>query len=110
MIYDLTQPIITIVDALEELQGLAKAAGGEYTEKQVVKFGIEITRNTCNFDTGLTEWLAKPAIARTWISFKTHFTWAYKNLKAIRGKTIRSEDYHQANMLASQVLTEVKNV
>ena len=33
MIYNLTQPIITIFNALKDMQELAKAAGNEYTEK-----------------------------------------------------------------------------
>ena len=70
MVYDLILPIVTISNALEELEELVKAAGNEYTEKQLVKFGIEIVKNTCNFETGLTEWLAKPAL----VAFKTHFT------------------------------------
>ena len=55
-------------------------------------------------------WLIKSSTARTLIAFKVHFTKAHNNLKATREKTIRSVGYHQANMLVSQVLTEVKNV
>ena len=44
MIYDLTQPKITIFNALEDLQELAKAAENKYTEVQLVKFGIDIIK------------------------------------------------------------------
>ena len=110
MLYDLCDPVVTVFTALEDLQELATAAGNEYTDRQLVKFGVEIIKNTGDFETGLTEWNAKTLTDKTWLHFKSHFTAAYKNLRATRGKTMRSAGYHQANMLASQVLTEVKSV
>ena len=38
------QPIVTIFNALEDLQELAKSVGNEYTEVQLVKLGIEIIK------------------------------------------------------------------
>ena len=47
---------------------------------------------------------------KTWENLKDHFEHAHQSLRTTRGKTMRSMAFQHANMLATQVLAEVKEV
>ena len=58
------------------------------------------------------EWHSKPANEKTWIRFKRHFTMAHKDLRKVRGKTIKQTSYFQANQLVKEVnenITQMKS-
>ena len=55
-------------------------------------------------------WNALPLGQKNWINFQMHFEREHRALKEIRGATIQSTGYHQANYLAEQVLQEVRSV
>ena len=44
-----------------------------------------------------------PIANKTWDNFKTHFTAAQKQLRAIRGPTMQQAGYHHANMIANRM-------
>jgi len=55
-------------------------------------------------------WYARPVVDKTWINFKDHFEAEHASLRRVIGTTMRNVSLHQANVLASQVLDEVKHV
>ena len=117
ILYDLQNPITTVFEPIQELEQLAIAGNRPYTQAQLVDFGVAIISNTHDFENALLTWHAKDHVNQTWTAFKAHFTTARKFLRKVRGKTMRSAGFHQANMLAEnldsvrhEVLNEVHNV
>ena len=45
---------------------------------------------------------------KKWANLKDHFEYAHQSLRTTRGKTMRSMSFQHENMLATQVLAEVK--
>ena len=52
----------------------------------------------------------RPAVDKTWINFKTCFEDDHNILCRVRGATMKNTAFHQENILATQVLEEVKDV
>ena len=110
MQYDLQEPLVVVFEEVEELEKLATAAGNPYTPIQIVQFGLQIIKNTKDFEDGIKAWNALPLGQKNWINFQMHFEREHRALKEIRGATMQSTAYHQANYLAEQVLQEVRSV
>ena len=58
---------------VEEIKELLIVAESEYTERQLVNIGVQLIKNTNDFERGLESWLTQPVASRTWLAFKTHF-------------------------------------
>ena len=110
MTYDIMDPITNIFNEIEDLAELAEATDNEYSDMQSVKFGLEIIKNTGNFEHDLRLWVGKAQADKTWVNFKAYFEEAHHTLKATRGKTMKSSSFHTINMLATQALAEVQAV
>ena len=110
MVYSLQDPLVTLYDAIEELERLGQAADNPYTAKQLIAFGLEVLRNTREFEEGIRAWNRLPIEEKTWDGFKDHFETEHRELKSVRGKTMQSAGYHQANFMAERVLQEVHSV
>ena len=108
--YNLMDPLITIFDEIEDLEVFANAAGNPFTKEQIVNIGLQLLKNTNDFETGIMKWVKKANADKTWPKFKTHFEAAHRVLKIVRGATMKSASYHQANSLTEQVLSELRNV
>ena len=104
--YDLLDPLVKIFDEVEELQHLGNAAVDPYSEAQLIKFALQIIKNTNDFETGIRTWIDLPRVDKTWVNFKTHFESAHRSLREVRGNTMRSSSFNQVNM----ILAEVNNV
>ena len=105
MTFHPADPMILLYNAIEKLKTLGEAADIAYTEQQLLDIGLTVIRNTRDFEKALGDWEALATTAKTWTRFKTHFTTAQKQLKAIRGPTMQQAGYHHANMLAEQLKT-----
>ena len=110
MIYDLTESIIKIFNELEGLQDFGTAANNDYSNMQLINFAIQITKNTGKYEYDIKLWNAKLQVDKTWDNLKTYFEDAHKIVCTMRGKTMKIMAYHHTNMLAIQVLVEVKAV
>ena len=62
--YNVQDPLSTVFDLVEDLQLLAEAAGTPYSELQLVSFGVEILRNTHDFQDGIKSWNRLPITNR----------------------------------------------
>lgn len=69
-VFDISEPIVALFDEVEDLQELSIAAENELTERQLVQIGVQLIKNTNNFERGLETWLSQPIATRTWINFK----------------------------------------
>ena len=48
----------------------------EESQEQIISYGIDILKNTGEFNTSLTTWFNQPPADMTWANFKKHFTQA----------------------------------
>ena len=86
------------------------AAEAEYTETQLVNLGVQLIKNTNDFERGLETWLSQPVAARTWIAFKAHFNRAQAQLRRIRGPTMRNTAFaNTANSIINSVREELSD-
>ena len=103
--YDLQNPITDVFEPIQELEQLAIAGNRPYTQAQIVDFGVTVISNTHDFETALINWHSLPVHSQTWPAFKTHFTIARRFLRKVRGKTMRTAGFHQANLISSNLET-----
>ena len=93
-------PMILLYNAIKNLKTMGEAADIAYTKQQLLNIGLTVMRNTRDFEKTLGKWEALRTAAKTWTKFKTHFTAAQKQLKAICGPTMQQAGYHHTIMLA----------
>ena len=86
--YELADPIVNIFNEIEDLRDLGVAADNEYSEQQLVKFGLHIIKNTGEFEHAIRIWYGLSRAARTRDNLKTHFEATHRILKIIQGKTM----------------------
>ena len=67
--YDLLNQLVKIFDEVEELQHLGNAAEYPYSEAQLIKFALQIIKNTHDFETGIRTWIDLPQADKTWAKF-----------------------------------------
>ena len=103
-----SDPMITIFRPIEQLRTLAEIAKIPYTESQIIDFGLQLIKNTKDFETALGEWNKRADENKTWELFKEHFQDAQSTLKDIRGPTMAQAGYHAANLLASEIRSELE--
>ena len=108
--YDISDPIVEIFNPIEDLEEFGVAANDPYTSQQLIKFGLQIIKDTGDLEKGQEEWHERPRNEKTWATFKEHFERAHRILRKTRGKTMKGTAFHRANMLAEQVLHEVRAV
>ena len=48
------KPLVTVYIKVEDLEQLAITIGNPYSTVQIITFGLQITRNTCDFEEELT--------------------------------------------------------
>lgn len=104
-----SDPMVTIFRPIEQLRTLAEIAKIPYTESQIVDFGLQLIKSTRDFETALGEWNRTDDNVQTWDLFKDHFTEAQQTLKDIRGPTMAQAGFHHANLLASEIRTELQH-
>jgi hypothetical protein len=108
--YDISDPIVEIFNQIEDLEEFGIAANDPYTPQQLIKFGLQLVKDTGDMEKGQEEWHERPRIEKNWVNFKDHFERAHRILRKTRGKTMKGTAFHRANMLADQVLQEVRSV
>ena len=87
---------------------MAESASIAYTAEQLLDMGLTVIRNTRDFEKALGKWELLPMNQKTWAKFKSHFSAAQTQLKAIRGPTMQQAGYHHANTLAEKLKTDME--
>ena len=108
LIYDISEPLVTLFNEIEELARLATAASNPYSDMQQVQIGLRVIKNTHDFEAGIREWYARPPIEHTWANLKTHFDTARALLRQIRGPDMQNSTFQQVNLLAASIRTDLE--
>ena len=108
--WNISDPPVCIFNMIDKLAKVAEAANLEKTEAQLVDYGLNIIRNTGEFETAILEWNAKDAVDKTWYEFKTHFTDAHTALSEVRGTSMRGTHFHQANATIEALRTDMSAI
>ena len=108
MSYHPSEPLVTVYNQIEDLERLGAAARDPFTNKQLVKIGLKIIKNTRDFADGLKTWYQRPSVEHTYANFKTHFEDALELLREICGSDMTSEVYQQANVVAEVLRDELE--
>ena len=108
MTFHPADPMILLYNPIEKLRTMAESASIAYTANQLLDMGLTVIRNTRDFEKALGEWELLATNQKTWAKFKSHFTEAQRQLKAIRGPTMQQAGYHHANMLAEQLKSDME--
>ena len=103
MSYNIQDPMTNIFEPIQDLEQLAVTDRRPYTQAQLDDFRVTLVTKTHDFEIVLLNWHNLPDIQQTWPTFKTRFSNARRNLKKVRGKTMRSAGYHQANMMTTTI-------
>ena len=70
---------------------------------------IHLIKNMSDFEKGLTDWYARPAVEHAFVNFNSHFERAYTSLRKVRGVTMRNSIFQQqAGSVTESVLQEVR--
>ena len=98
--WDINDPIVILLNKIDDLVQLADAANMPKTEAQIVNYGLDVIKKTNDFEQALREWFSLPAMNQTYQDFKQHFMEAHKELKKVRGPRLRDTAFHQANQVS----------
>ena len=110
MFWTLSDPPVTIFNAIEDLVELAEAANLPKSQAQIINFGLAIIRKTSDFEQALTAWYSRPHAEHTWQHFKSHFVTAHRALKKVRGPTMQNTAFHQAHLMAEHVADDIQQL
>ena len=64
-VFDVSQPLVAMFDAVEDLLELSIAAEDEFTQRQLVNLGQQLIKNANDFERGLEIWMARQIATRT---------------------------------------------
>ena len=92
--YDVSAPIETLWEQIEEAMAYAAAANAPYTAQQINNTAYDLLFKTGQFKDELKEWRRRPAGQQTWPEFKRLMTRAHRDLHRQSAATM---GYHTAN-------------
>ena len=69
MFWTLSDPPVTIFNAIEALVELAEAANLPKSQAQIINYGLAIIRKTSDFEHAQTGWYSRPPVEHTWQNF-----------------------------------------
>jgi hypothetical protein len=79
--YNHARPIANLFTAITDYAHMAEASGATETPEQLINIGLIVLTRTTVFTNDIRTWNEKPAAAKTWPEFKTHFRTAQKAIK-----------------------------
>ena len=106
--YDVTAPIETLYDQIEQAVDIAEAGHQPYTNAQVLTRAYNIILQTGMFTDACREWRNKPRTEKTWEQFKVHFAKAHKDLRQHEDTASRS-GMHAANAVLSSIQNDAQS-
>ena len=105
--YDLSDPLDTIFNEIEDLAELGELSNKPFSETQLVDFGFIILNKCRAFRSDIREWIRRPAHEHTYANFKLHFTEAHQELRATDA-TVDELGYHSANAIVQQIVEQMQ--
>jgi len=106
--WNIIDPPVVIFSLIEDLEIIAEAAHNMKSDTQLVNYGLDLVRNTNEFENALLAWYTRQD--QTWASFKTHFTTAHTELARVRGTSMRGSSFHQANATVAALTEQMQHI
>jgi len=97
--FDITQPVDTVFNTVEDLAELAEHATSPMTEQQQIDMAYVILAREPILQQDIRLWNRRPVAERTWPNLVTHFREAQSDLSAlpVAADMYRQQPGHQAN-------------
>ena len=108
--WNIIDPPVVIFNLIEDLEIIAEAAMNAKSDTQLVNYGLDLIRDTGEFETLLLTWYNRPVNDQTWVNFKTHFTTAHRELSKVRGASMRGSAFQQANATVEALTSEMLSI
>ena len=108
--WNVTEPPLIFYTLINDLQTLAKAANETKTDQQLINLGLEIIQKTGDMEKGLAEWHNRDVAEHTWGNFKRHFSHAHRELRKIRGKSMKTTHFHQAHSIVDDINANISDL
>jgi hypothetical protein len=107
MPYDISQPVDTVFNAIEDLSDLAEHANSPMTMQQMVDLAYVIFAKQPILQPDLRLWHRKPIIDRTWANMLQHFREAQNDLSTIptAADVYHQQPVHHANAVTTMADT-----
>ena len=70
MVYNVNNPQIIIFNTTEHMANIVSAANNEKSQQQIINYGIEMLKNSGEFETNLMTWFDLPPADLAWTNFK----------------------------------------
>jgi hypothetical protein len=98
--YDISQPVDTVFNAIDDLSELAEHAGSPMSPQQMIDLAYVIFAKQPILQQDLRLWNRKPLIDRTWPTMMTHLREAQTDLSSLpsAGDIYHQQPPHQANV------------
>jgi hypothetical protein len=96
MAFDISQPVDTVFNAIEDLADLAEHANSTLTHQQMIDLAYVIFAKHPILQQDLRAWNRKPLIERTWANMIMHFREAQNDLSSL---PTAADMFHQANAM-----------
>lgn len=103
MHYDISQPVDTVFNTIDDLVDLAEHAQSPMTTQQMIDMAYVIFARQPILQQDLRLWNRLPLVERTWANMLTHFREAQSDLSALpsAGDIFHQQPPHQANTVAT---------
>jgi hypothetical protein len=103
MHYDISQPVDTVFNCIDDLSDLAEHASSPMTAQQMIDLAYVIFAKQTILQPDLRLWNRRPVAERTWTNMTTHFREAQIDLSSLptAGDMFHQQPVHQANNVTS---------
>jgi hypothetical protein len=103
MQYDISQPVDTVFNAIDDLSDLAEHANSPLTQQQLIDLAYVIFAKQPILQQDLRLWNRKPLVERTWANMLTHFRDAQTDLSTLptAGDLYHQQPVHHANAVTT---------
>ena len=89
---------------------MSKAAKLPYSDEQLVDIAITVIKGTHDFEQGLSKWVLKAEIDKTYRNLKQHFNNELDHLQDIRGDDMLQSSTFHANMMQTDMAATVQSI
>jgi hypothetical protein len=104
MHYDISQPVDTVFNTIDDLTDLAEHAHSPMTPQQMMDMAYAIfARQPILLQQDLRLWNRRPVVERTWPNMLAHFRDAQSDLNSLpsAGDVFHQQPHHQANTVST---------
>ena len=98
MVFDLSMPVDSVFDAIDELADLAEQAQTPWSHQHMMALAFMVLEKQPSLQYDLRVWNDKPTIHRTWATMNQHFCDAQKALTSL---PTAGNMFHQANTVSN---------